>query len=239
MSPSPEMKNLHTKKLYLQVYDEIQKYISDNGLKPGDKLPTEMEMCKSMGVSRNVLREAIKSLEITGVVNSKPGVGITIQEFNSNFFMSALLSHVNAGNNNQIKNYVEELRHVLELGFDRKAFDTLSNKEVQIMADQVEIMKAQMHALEERDGDGLGVNFAKADACFHRVMFSRVDNVLLSSIIDFFWAYDKYYQCKTIPDSIPVIVEKHTRIVKALQAHDYEQYHDAMVFHFTYKYEKK
>jgi GntR family transcriptional repressor for pyruvate dehydrogenase complex len=227
-----------SKKLYLQVYDEIKKYIKDNNLQPGDKLPTEMEMCSSMGVSRNVLREAIKSLEITGVVTSKPGVGIEIRQFNSDFFMSALISHVNGANDKKVKDYVEELRHVLELGFDRKAFDTLSNTEISVMEEQVRIMKSQYY--EENSSDvPLGIDFAKADAKFHQVMFSRVDNVLLSSIIDFFWAYDKYYTLKSKPSFIAITIDKHERIVKALKAHDYTAFHDAMVYHFTYEYLKK
>ena len=56
-----------------------QKLHRKNHLLPGDKLPSEMKMCEMLGVSRNVLREAIKSLEITGAVHSTPGVGIVIQ----------------------------------------------------------------------------------------------------------------------------------------------------------------
>lgn len=238
MDAPSELKNLKSKKLYLQVYEEIKKYIKDNNLQAGDKLPTEMEMCASLGVSRNVLREAIKSLEITGVINSKPGVGIVIREFNSDFFMSSLISHVDASNDQKIKDYVEEMRHVLELGFDRKAFDTLSNAEILVMEQQVEQMRVRGRA-ETSEVQTLGLDFAKADALFHKVMFSRVDNVLLSSIIDFFWAYDKYYTQKMAPTLVDVTIDKHERIVRALRHHNYDEYHDAMVYHFTYEYQKK
>lgn len=86
-----KMKNLRSPKLYLQVYNELRNYIVQNNLKPGDKLPTEMEMCERLGVSRNVLREAIKSLEITGVVHSTPGVGIVIQEFSTDYLFNSLV----------------------------------------------------------------------------------------------------------------------------------------------------
>ena len=61
MLEASEMKNLKSRKLYLQVYDEIKNYIEENHLVPGDKLPSEMKMCEMLGVIRNVLREAIKS----------------------------------------------------------------------------------------------------------------------------------------------------------------------------------
>lgn len=235
MDEAKKMKNLKTKKLYIQVYEEIKKYISENELKQGDKLPTEMEMCELLGVSRNVLREAIKSLEITGVVTSKPGVGIVIREFNSDFFMSALLSHVNATNSQKIKDYIEELRRVLELSFARKAFDTIGEEELAIMSEQVEVMKQSSNTKKEVHR----IAFAKADALFHKTLFSKIDNVLVSSIVDFFWAYDKYYKEKVTLLSLEITVLKHTKILEALYQKDYTAFYDAMVYHFTYKYTKK
>ena len=85
MEKVQKLQNLKSQKLYIRVYDEIRNYIYKNNLKAGDKLPTEMEMCEMLGVSRNVLREAIKSLEITGIVSSKPGVGIIIRDFNVDY----------------------------------------------------------------------------------------------------------------------------------------------------------
>ncbi len=232
------MKNLKTRKLYLQVYDEIKQYIKEHNLQPGDKLPTEMEICESLGVSRNVLREALKSLEITGVVTSKPGVGIIIREFNSDFFMSSLISHVDASNDSKIKDYIEELRHVLELGFDQKAFYSLGLADIDRMNEQVTIMQSHL-GVDNGGTKPLGIEFAKADAMFHKTMFSKVDNVLLSSIIDFFWAYDKYYNTKLSSKSIEITIEKHERIIKALYDHDYEKFHQAMIYHYTYEYQKK
>ena len=63
------MKNLkRDEKLYISAFQEIRSYIIRNDLKPGDLLPTEQAMCESLGVSRNVLREAIKSMELMGMV---------------------------------------------------------------------------------------------------------------------------------------------------------------------------
>ncbi|WP_368273339.1 winged helix-turn-helix domain-containing protein, partial [Enterocloster bolteae] len=53
MAESTGMKNLKSRRLYLQVYDEIKSYIEKNHLLPGDKLPSEMKMCEMLGVSRN------------------------------------------------------------------------------------------------------------------------------------------------------------------------------------------
>ncbi len=112
MENTSELRNIKSKKLYLRVYDEIREYILQNKLQPGDKLPTEMEMCHQLGVSRNVLREAIKSLEITGIVTSKPGVGIIIRECNMDYIMSSFISNLSVNNDSHMEEYVEELRRI-------------------------------------------------------------------------------------------------------------------------------
>ena len=62
-------------KLYIQTFREIRSYIIRNNLKPGDLLPTEQEMSQMLGVSRNVIREAIKSMELMGMVQACAGRG--------------------------------------------------------------------------------------------------------------------------------------------------------------------
>jgi len=51
-------------------------YVSQKDLKAGDKLPTERELSAQLGISRNSLREALKSLETIGVVSIRHGSGV-------------------------------------------------------------------------------------------------------------------------------------------------------------------
>ncbi len=232
--------NLKDQKLYIRVYDEIRTYIEKNQLKPGDKLPTEMEMCQMLGVSRNVLREAIKSLEITGIVASKPGVGILIRDFNADYFMSSLLHSFPAQSDRQVEQYIEELRRVLELGFVDKAFASLTEEDIDMLGELLEQMRACAQK-QEHSGKPLqiGAPFARADAAFHKTLFSHIDNKLMFSIIRFFWAYDKYYKEQTTPDAVSLTIEKHERIYMALKARDFTAFQDAMQFHFNVDYYKK
>ena len=83
------------KKLYIQAFREIRSYIIRNGLRPGDLLPTELEMSEKLGVSRNVLREAIKSMELMGMVQACPGRGTEVREFSlDSFFQNVLFFNV-------------------------------------------------------------------------------------------------------------------------------------------------
>lgn len=230
------MKNLKSRKLYLQVYDQIKEYIEKNHLMPGDKLPSEMKMCEMLGVSRNVLREAIKSLEITGAVSSKPGVGIVIQEFNTDYFLSSLIYSV--ANDEDMHIQIEEMRRVLELGFAKDAFHSITPKDLTLLEHEVKQMGDIFVHLKNSNASIFGVRFAEADSKFHKILYHNLDNRILKSIIEFFWACDRYYKVKTTPQDIEITVEKHERIYDALKEQDYDKFYDAMQFHFNVNYFK-
>jgi GntR family transcriptional repressor for pyruvate dehydrogenase complex len=60
------------------VVERLKSYIAAAGLVPGDRLPTETALAAQFGVSRPSLREATKSLELLGILESKTGVGLTV-----------------------------------------------------------------------------------------------------------------------------------------------------------------
>lgn len=231
-----EMKNLKSRKLYLQVYDEIKNYIHENNLLPGDKLPSEMKMCEMLGVSRNVLREAIKSLEITGAVSSTPGVGIVIQELNTDYILSRLV--YNVSNPDSLVKQIEQLRRVLEVGFAEHAYNSVTEQELAILGHQVDAMKTLGIHINNSQTQVLGSKFAEADAAFHKALFKQVDNDLLKSIIDFFWACDKYYKAKATPEDVDLTIKKHAMVYDALLSRDYDAFSYAMNYHFTVAYFK-
>lgn len=61
-----------------QVLAQIREMIVEGGLKVGDKLPTERELCERFASSRNTVREAMRMLKAFGVVEVRPKVGATI-----------------------------------------------------------------------------------------------------------------------------------------------------------------
>jgi GntR family transcriptional regulator, transcriptional repressor for pyruvate dehydrogenase complex len=60
---------------------QIRQMIIDEGMKPGDRLPTEQELADRFGVSRMSVREATKSLGYLGIIKSAPKRGLTISNF--------------------------------------------------------------------------------------------------------------------------------------------------------------
>lgn len=64
------------------VARRLKSYIADENLQTGDRLPTESELATKFGVSRLTLREATKALEFLGIVEAKPGRGLTVGRVN-------------------------------------------------------------------------------------------------------------------------------------------------------------
>lgn len=228
-----EMRNLKSKKLYLQVYDELCNYIRDNNLSPGDKMPTEAEMTTMLGVSRNVLREAIKALEITGVVTSKPGVGITICKTQSDLLVTSLLSQINAMSDDKAKENIEELRCVLEMSFCKKAFDCITEEQLSIMEKQVDIMREAAKKSKTAGQVNLDVSFVQADSLFHSALYAETGNILLGAILGLFWSSETYFKRKIHHDSLEYTFVSHEKIFNALKNRDFEAFHDTMLQHFS------
>ncbi|MCE5329771.1 GntR family transcriptional regulator, partial [bacterium] len=68
-------KKVKTQKKSTVVVDQIVHLIREKKLKEGDRLPAERYLSETLGVSRGVLREAIRALEIAGVINAVSGSG--------------------------------------------------------------------------------------------------------------------------------------------------------------------
>jgi len=64
------------------VADRLKAYIVEKNLKPGDRMPTEGQLAASFGISRLSLREATKSLGFLGILEAKPGRGLTVGRVN-------------------------------------------------------------------------------------------------------------------------------------------------------------
>ncbi|WP_426348339.1 GntR family transcriptional regulator [Alloiococcus sp. CFN-8] len=69
--------------LYLQVKSQIMDMINQGELKVGYKMPTERELSRVLGISRNTISSAYKELELEGVLKSIQGKGTFISEQNT------------------------------------------------------------------------------------------------------------------------------------------------------------
>ena len=84
------MQTISRPKMRDQVTEQIKQYIVERNLASGDRLPTERQLAETFGISRLSLREATKTLEFLGVIESKTGVGLTVGRLD----MGQLTSHL-------------------------------------------------------------------------------------------------------------------------------------------------
>ena len=68
-------------KMYLEVVEQIKNMIEDDGLHPGDKIPSERELSERLQVGRSSVREALRALELLGLIETKRGEGTFIKNF--------------------------------------------------------------------------------------------------------------------------------------------------------------
>src|ERR1700744_5595360 len=74
VTPPLTFRPIHTRRAFEEICERIREQLALGVLKPGDKLPAERDLAQQLGVSRNVLREALRSLEMAGVLRLQKGV---------------------------------------------------------------------------------------------------------------------------------------------------------------------
>lgn len=210
-------------KLYVQAFREIRAYIMCNNLQPGDLLPTEQALCEKLGVSRNVLREAIKSMELMGLLYAQAGRGTVLKEFNLDFVFQNVI-FASTGEEDKTISEMLGIRKKLELGFMREAFRTLTPSDIAHIRALLEGLKARWQAHQYFHAD---------DKAFHMAIFSRVGNSTLLSLMDTIWSVDENFKTEEKFKHLDDTIMKHENIVLALEARNEEAFIAAMMAHFA------
>ena len=68
-------------KIYVEIVKQLRLMIEQEGLKAGDKLPSERELCERLLVGRSSVREALRALELLGLIETRRGEGTFIRDF--------------------------------------------------------------------------------------------------------------------------------------------------------------
>ncbi|MBO0996232.1 FadR family transcriptional regulator [Bacillus sp. SD075] len=68
-------------KIYLDVVESLRSMIETDSLLPGDKIPSERELSDRFNVGRSSVREALRALELLGLIETRRGEGTFIRDF--------------------------------------------------------------------------------------------------------------------------------------------------------------
>ncbi len=160
-------------RLYEQVAQQIQGLIVASGWPAGSKMPAERELVEQFGVSRPVIREALKALSERGLVAIRPGRGIFVADLNADALkepMKLLFQRRNFSYENLV-----ETRRVLEVEIAGLAAERAEPEQVARMRAAIAEMDATYAEAE---------TFIRADHAFHVALAEATQNPLLPMLID-------------------------------------------------------
>ncbi|WP_339228373.1 GntR family transcriptional regulator [Oceanobacillus sp. FSL K6-2867] len=152
-------------KVYQEVIRELQRYIEKNNLNPGDKLPSERELSERLKAGRSSVREALRALELIGLVETRHGEGTYLREYRSFQTVELLSSFILRQNN--IKDDLTYTKQIMEKEAAKLAFSRISEFDI-------EELKA---ILEANCSDPLTKHRA-----FFKYLFEKTENLLLMKI---------------------------------------------------------
>lgn len=206
------------------VSERIRGYILEHNLKAGDKLPSEKQLIDSLGVSRTVVREALKSLEMIGMIRIKTGDGIYVDSLS----LKPMLDQVSFRwkKDPQKMRELFATRSVLELGAVEMA---IANYDLELI-EQMEVWNREMDIAIQQ-----GQVPVEQDLQFHRALFKATGNETfyeLSEILtDFFTSIREQHFGK--PEDRKQSLQEHQLIVQFIREKDVQQARREMELHLN------
>lgn len=97
----------------------IHEVIDEEGLKPGDRIPSERELVSRLQVSRSTVREALRALELLGIITTRRGQGTFLQPYQSHRLVELLAFYILR--DETARDNLLEMRMLLETGGIRLA----------------------------------------------------------------------------------------------------------------------
>ncbi|WP_437040294.1 FadR/GntR family transcriptional regulator [Streptomyces sp. enrichment culture] len=210
--------------------ERIKELIVEQGLGPGDPLPTETELMERFGVSRNSLREALKSLQAMHIVDIRRGFGTYVGTMSLEPMTEAMAFRTVVGHRRGHGSLLEllQLREALEAGLMYQLAGRLPDEDLA----ELDALVERMHT-EVREGGEIA---SRTDRAFHRVLHRSLDNDLLSELLDAFWSafHRVRAQARGLGSAADgeELARMHARIVEAVRAGDAEAAETAVHRHF-------
>jgi GntR family transcriptional repressor for pyruvate dehydrogenase complex len=199
-----------------RVYEEVAKQIERlilKKLQPGDKLPSERELAEMLRVSRGSIRDAIRGLELLGLVEPRQGAGTIVCEISAESLVNPFANALK-----RRKELVSELldfRKMLEPPLAARAATHASAEEISEME---EILRRQEE--RQRQGDAA----VAEDAEFHYSVALASDNSVVLKVIDTIMDLlrDTRARSLQVEGRPQKSLSGHRRILTAIKRHDGE-----------------
>jgi DNA-binding FadR family transcriptional regulator len=199
-----------TRRVFEEICDQIRRRLEVGVLKPGDKLPAERDLALEFKVSRPAVREALRTLEISGVVSLQKGVkgGAFIRDGNPQLLTQSLQDLMFLGKVSLRS--LAETRVLLNGLVIKLACERASEDDFRAIEDNIGFIESS-EDLAHR---------AEAGVQFFRLIARATGNEVLTMLVDSLGDIIRYVIDKTGRVARPELVPVRRRILKAMRARD-------------------
>lgn len=221
---------IERKALYEIIADRMEEMILSDTTKISQKLPSEQQLADSFGVSRPVIREALKILKERGLISSRQGASSVITDYDTDTFIKSINRITCMKNVSPAQIY--QIRMTLEVLSMKLAAE---NPDKELVAE----LKARNRSMEVRWNEAANLREAvseraRLDAEFHSAIAGMSGNPLLQVMMEALASLLIPVIEKTIDEETSKEgISCHDRIIAAIEAGDAEKACDLVQSHLT------
>jgi GntR family transcriptional repressor for pyruvate dehydrogenase complex len=188
------------------ILDEITRLITEGILKPGDRLPSESELAERFGVGRSSLREAMRALQLLGIIEVIQGKGTFLRQTH----MLPLATDWARLSKMGLISQVMEARQIIEVAIAQLAAERATDEDIAIM-------RAAIRRAEEAHGDSVISGEASVD--FHLALAEATHNEVLAlmykTVRDLY--LETARQTQMTPGSVENRLQDHRQILESVE----------------------
>ena len=205
-----KFQQVRTRRMFEEICEQVRQRLASGALRPGDKLPPEREMAQEFQVSRPAVREALRTLEISGIILLQKGVkgGAFIRDGNPAQLTQSLQDLVFLGRVS-LRSLAEArvliLGSVITLACERATEEDFSRIEETI--NQIEGIEDLRYR-------------AEVSMQYFTLIAQATRNEVLTMLVDSLGDIVRYVNDKTVRKSRPELVAVRRRILAGLRARD-------------------
>ncbi len=227
-----EFAPIKTKRLYEEIVEQIKQLITDGSLKPGDKLLSERELAEQFQVSRASVREAIRTLEMLGVIDIRPGEGTFIRGIDTVDIIRPLAMFLALERSSLLDMF--EMRRIFEIGTVSLAAERATQEELDQIEAMLEMMRERLNVLDPEKGE-------EYDTAFHYAVAEATHNSLLTKL--FKTVSEEFAKANSVArrqlyrDNIQnaqKLIDQHSEILEAIRSRSPKRASAAMLAHLIF-----
>jgi GntR family transcriptional repressor for pyruvate dehydrogenase complex len=207
-----------------KVAAKIEEAIVAKKIPPGDRLPSEMELCSQFGVSRTAVREALRTLSAKGMISIEKGRGIYVKSISSEHVSNSMHSYLEVTGNGNTMLEVIEARIIIEPAIAEYAALHHQDEDIIALRQNLEEMRLNTDKAEH----------AKLDMKFHLLVAEASGNNIMPLILNpihRLMPNIKKKIMKSVPGAKEAALIWHKKVIEAIESRDPLKAYSAMKGH--------